>query len=194
MKVRQKAKKAIVDNRSRSQSPEQKNLQILDEIVGQKSVRAKIDSIVQRVEQKLETEFEAFLTWEPVPLDTYGGRLPNVIRSSWVFVVRAQVKSGAERHPNSHQYMMSYRGSGDLQILTGERWDSNLLISGSGLGIKSKWISIPPNIWHQAVTSKKNWAVVSFHTVPKDELIEERPDPTDTKLTCQRLYMDKQKH
>lgn len=168
----------------------QKILQNLDEIVMRESVRAVLDSLVPRVDQKLKKDPEAVLAWEPVPLDTYGKVLPNVIRSSWIFIVRAQAKSGAERHPNSHQYMMSYRGAGDLQVMTGEKWGSNLLVSDPGKGIESRWISIPPYTWHQAVTSKDNWAVVSFHTAPVDELIEERPDPADTQLTHQRLYSD----
>ena len=168
----------------------QKILRILDEIVRRKSVRAVIDSLVPRVEQKQKKDSEALLAWEPVPLDTYGKGLPNRIRSSWVFVVRAQAESGAERHPNSHQYMMSYRGSGDLQVMTGEKWGSNLLVSDLGKGIESRWISIPPYTWHQAVAAKGVWVVVSFHTALEDELIEERPDPADTQLTRQRLYLD----
>lgn len=168
----------------------QKILQNLDEIVMRESLKAVIDSLVPQVEQKLKKDSEVLLAWEPVPLDAYGEDLPKMIRSSWVFVVRAQAKSGAERHPNSHQYMMSYKGSGDLQVMTGERWNSNFLISEPGKRIESKWVSIPPYTWHQAVTSKENWVVVSFHTAPEDELIEERPDPTDTQLTRQRLYLD----
>ncbi len=168
----------------------QKILQSLDEIVSRESVRAVIDSLVPRVEQKLEKDSEALLAWEPVPLDTYGEDLPDMIRSSWVFIVRAQAESGAERHPNSHQYMMSYKGSGDLQVMTDKKWDSNLLVSDPEEGIESRWVSIPPYTWHQAVSSKENWVVVSFHTAPEDELIEERPDSIDTELTHQRLYSD----
>ncbi len=168
----------------------QKILQSLDEIVRRESVRAVIDSLVPRVEQKLEKDSEALLAWEPVPLDTYGEGLPDMIRSSWVFIVRAQAESGAERHPNSHQYMMSYKGSGDLQVMTDKKWDSNLLVSDPEEGIESRWVSIPPYTWHQAVSSKENWVVVSFHTAPEDELIEERPDSIDTELTHQRLYSD----
>jgi len=169
---------------------EQKTLLILDKIVKQKSASAAIDSLIPKVEQKLAADPEAILAWEPIPLDTYGGKLPDIIRSSWVFVIRAQSESGAERHPNSHQYMMSYRGSGDLQIKAGKRWESNLLISDSGEGMGSRWVSIPPHTWHQAVTSKENWTVVSFHTAPEDELIEERSDSADTQSTRQWLYLD----
>jgi len=87
---------------------------------------------------------------------------------------------------------MSYRGSGNLQVKTGERWDSNLLVSEPGLVIESRWVSIPPYTWHQAVASKGIWVVVSFYTALEEELIEERPDPTDTQLTRQRIYLDKQ--
>ena len=170
-----------------------KILLTLDEIVRQKSVRAVIDSIIPRVERKLKADSEALLAWKSVPLDTYGEGLPDIIRSSWVFIICALTNSGAERHPNSHQYMMSFRGSGDLQVMIGERWNSNLLVSDSGIEINNKWISIPPNNWHQVVTSKEKWVVVSFHTVPEEELIEEHPDPSDTRLTRQRRYLDERK-
>lgn len=168
----------------------QKILQDLDEIVRRESAKAVIDSLVPRVEQKLKKDSEALLAWETVPLDTYGKGLPDIIRSSWVFIVRAQTKSGAERHPNSHQYMMSYRGTGDLQVRKDERWDSNLLVSDPEKGIENRWVSVPPYTWHQAVAPKKNWVVVSFHTALEDELIEERPDPSDNELIRQRFYLD----
>lgn len=169
----------------------QKILQSLDEIVRLESVRAVIDSLVPRVEQKLKKDTVALLAWEPVPLNTYGEDLPCMIQSSWVFIVRAQTESGAERHPNSHQYMMSYKGSGDLQVKAAEEWDSNLLVSNPGKGIESRWVSVPPYTWHQAVASKENWVIVSFHTALEDELIEERPDPAEPQLTRQRLYSNK---
>jgi hypothetical protein len=171
---------------------QQQILLTLDKVVKQKSVRSVIDSIIPRVERKLETDSDAPLAWEPVPLDTYDKGLPDIIRSSWVFIIRAQTNSGAERHPNSHQYMMSYRGSGDLQVMVGEKWSSHPLTSKSGVDVINKWISIAPKTWHQVVTSKENWVVVSFHTVPEDELIEERPDPSDSRFTRQRLYSDGQ--
>ena len=170
---------------------ELKILQTLDAIARQESVRAMIDSVVLRVEQRLTQDQQALLAYEPVPLATYGGRLPNTICSSWVFILRAQVNTGAERHPNSHQRMMSYRGSGDIQIWNGEIWLSNHLVSDSEAPIESRWISIPPNTWHQAVVHEENWVVLSFHTAHEDELIEERPDTTNTELTHQRKYLEK---
>lgn len=164
-------------------------LQILDKIIKQTSIRSAIEPIVTRVEQKLNQDSEVKLTWESIPLFIYGKQLPNGIRSSWVFVIPPQTTTGAERHPNSYQRMMSYRGSGDLQIWDGDKWNSNILVSDLDKGMGKRWVSIPTNIWHQAVVGKENWVVVSFHTVPDDELIEERPDPTGTKFISQRKYL-----
>lgn len=175
----------------RMDKEELKILRTLDATVRQESVRTIIDSVVLRVERILTQDLRASLAWEPVPLATYCKRLPDIIRSSWVFAVRARSNTGAERHPNSHQRMVSYRGSGDLQIWAGDRWASNPLVSDSDSQIQSRWISIPPNIWHQAVVPEENWLVISFHTVPADELIEERPGAADSELTCQRRYLDK---
>ena len=56
--------------------------------------------------------------------------------------------------------------------------------------LHSRWASIPPNTWHRAVVSGRQWVVVSFHTVPDHELIEERLHETDAELTHQRRYID----
>jgi hypothetical protein len=39
------------------------------------------------------------------------------------------------------------------------------------------------------VVPEEDWVVVSFHTVPEDELIEERPDPDDRALTRRKVYL-----
>jgi hypothetical protein len=172
---------------------ELKILGALDTIVRRESACAAIDQIAWRVERKLTQDSATLLAWEPVPLATYGKRLPYVIQSSWVFVLRAQANTGAERHPNSRQRMISYTGSGDLQIWDGERWCSHHLVSNANAPIESRWLSIPPNVWHQAVIPVENWVVVSFHTVLVDELIEERPDAIDAGLTHRRKYMEELK-
>ena len=55
------------------------------------------------------------------------------------------------------------------------------LTSDSDAPLEKRWISIPQNVWHQPVISKEtDWVVVSFHTVPAEELIEERPESRGT--------------
>jgi hypothetical protein len=170
--------------------PEEKVLEFIDRILQRSPVRAFLDAVVTRVEQQLRANSEAVMAWEPIPLDVYGTPLPGTIRSSWVFILRADTETGDERHPNSRQRMMSYRGTGDLQTRTGERWESNHLHSDPTLALQKRWISIPENVWHQAVTPAANWVVVSFHTVPADELIEERPGPYGSGSTQQRKYLE----
>jgi hypothetical protein len=166
-------------------------LHFLDSMLDRAPVRAFVDAVITRIEQRLQDDPAAVMGWEPVPLDLYGAPLPGSIQSSWVFILKANVATGAERHPNSHQRMMSYRGWGDLQTRTGEVWDSNPLVSDPERPLEERWISIPENLWHQAVTPAANWAVVSFHTVPAEELIEERSDPGQPGSMRQTRYLDR---
>ena len=151
-------------------------LKTLDAAVRADDARAKIDEIVARVELKLNSMPDDVMAWEPVPLECYSSPLPEIIRSSWVFILRARVVTGAERHPNSHQRMMSYRGWGDFQTRTTGDWESHFLKSDFNAPMEERWISIPPYVWHQGVVPDQNWVVVSFQTAAVDGLIEERPD------------------
>ncbi len=164
-------------------------LEALDTAVLFEATRHRIDEIVDRVDRKLERRPDEVLAWEPIPLEFYVSSLPEGICSSWVFILRAHTVTGAERHPNSHQRMMSYRGSGDFQTLENGHWRSHFLNSEPTAPLEDRWISIPPNIWHQGVVLEEQWVVVSFHTVPADELIEERPESENSNTTRRRKYI-----
>jgi hypothetical protein len=153
------------------------------------AVTAQIDPIVFSVRQKLAADRSAVMAWEPIPLSLYGRDSPDVIRSSWVFILRAGATTGAERHPNSHQRVMAFRGSGNLQVWRDDGWVSNRLVDDPGVTLERRWASIPPNVWHQAVVPDEDWVVVSFHTVTAHELIEERPESADLSVTHQRSYL-----
>ena len=161
-----------------------------------------IRPVLKRVHARLCRETGALMAWEPIPLTIYGGTLPGAIKSSWVFVLRAGANTGAERHPNSRQRMMSFQGSGDMQVQpessktsgqrteVGDDWQSNTLISDSNAPLEKRWISIPQNVWHQPVISKEtDWVVVSFHTASAKELIEERPESGRQERTKQMRYL-----
>jgi len=166
---------------------EQALLQQLDKAVNSEEVRLQILPIVKRVREDLARKPDALMTWEPVALEVFGDKLPAAIQSGWAFVLRAGADTGAERHPNSHQRMMTFDGTGDMKIdvtrasndVTAESeivWESNVLVSDPGAALEQRWISIPPNVWHRPVIPKDGeWVVVSFHTVSAAELIEERP-------------------
>jgi len=172
-------------------------LETLDAIVGSEEIRAQVYSIVERVRTELARNEKAQMTWEPIPLTIYGGALPSGIRSSWVFVLRAGATTGAERHPNSHQRMMSFEATGDLQTEAEQSeskivWQSNILVCDPEAPLERRWISIPRNVWHQVVVPEgPDWVVVSFHTIPAEELIEERPDSDDSVGTKQMRYIGK---
>ena len=172
-------------------------LETLDKIVRSEKVRAQILPMVERVRTQLARKPNALMAWEPIALETFGA-LPLAIRSGWVFILRAGSDTGAERHPNSHQRMMSFDGTGDLktdaksaenEVQTESEivWQSNLLVSDPQALLERRWVSIPQNIWHRPVIPKgADWVVVSFHTVPAAELIEERPGAK------QMLYLSEQ--
>src|SRR5437762_9376452 len=124
----------------------------LDQILQSERVQTLIRPVVERVRAKLSREATSLMAWEPIPLTVYGGVLPGAVKSSWVFVLRAGANTGAERHPNSHQRMMSCQGAGDMQVQAGssksrgqstaayargsgepkevgDQWKSNVLIS-----------------------------------------------------------------
>src|SRR5262245_1401743 len=171
---------------------ERSRLEALDAALRSDSVREHIRSVVARVREELARRKNSLMSWEPFPLEILAAPPPPEIRSAWVFVLRAGADTGAERHPNSHQRMMSFEGSGDLQTGEPRNWQSNVLVSDFDAPIEQRWISIPRNVWHRPVISaESDWAVVSFHTVPAEELIEERPDDSRDEGTRQMKYLEK---
>jgi hypothetical protein len=169
---------------------ERSRLEALDTALRSESVCQHIRSVVVRVREQLARRKDTLMSWEPFPLGVLATTLPPEIRSAWVFVLRAGADTGAERHPNSHQRMMSFEGSGDLQTGEHGKWQSNVLISDPDAPLDQRWISIPPNVWHRPVIdAAADWAVVSFHTVPAEELIEERPDDSREAATRQMKYL-----
>ena len=172
--------------------PEERDLlQALDRATRQEPILTLVGSAALRLERELVGDPHAVMAWEPLSLEPFGGELPGAIRSSWVFILRAGSSTGAERHPNSHQRTLSYRGSGDLQVRIGDRWRSRPLESGLDKPMERRWASIPPNVWHQAVVPDRHWVVLSFHTVPEHELIEERADAVDAQRMQRRRYVDR---
>ena len=161
-------------------------LETLDRLVRSEKIRAALEPIVARVRADLARKKDARMAWEPVPLEIFG-TLPPSIRSAWVFILRAGADTGAERHPNSHQRMMTFAGTGDMKTDTKGApnaiesesdivWQSNLLVDDPGAPLQQRWISIPKNVWHRPVIpNREDWVVISFHTVAAETLVEERP-------------------
>ena len=167
-------------------------LESIDTILRSDTVREQIRPIIEQVRAELARKSEALMTWEPIPLTVFGGALPREIRSAWVFVLRAGADTGAERHPNSHQRMMTFEGSGDMRTEERGQWQSNVLVGEHEAALERRWISIPQNVWHRPVVgTDADWTVVSFHTVPAEELIEEKPDDSSQDGRKQMKYLEK---
>ena len=174
---------------------ERATLRFLDASVFAPKAAAALRPICERVLGILARSPGEIEAWEAVPLSLYGVDLPADVGSSWVFVLRRGVTTGAERHPNSRQRMVSWSGDGDFQVHDGERWVSHHLASDPAAPLERRWVSIPPDTWHQGVVAKSDWLVVSFHTALPGELIEERPDPAEPdpfrpRRTRRRRYAD----
>ena len=176
-------------------------LQKVDRVLRLEQVDAQIRPIVERVRAKLARKEDALMAWEPISPTLFSGALPTVIRSSWVFILRAGANTGAERHTNSHQRMMSFEATGDMQTDAEPLgraahapsdivWQSNILVSDPEASLERRWISIPQNVWHRPVIPRgANWVVVSFHTVLAEELIEERPSARGAAGMKRMLYL-----
>ncbi len=155
-------------------SSERDILLLLDRAIRAPRAATLLSALTAEVSAILKRDPAARLAWRSVPLDIYV-RLPTGIASSWVFVLRAGCSSGAERHPNSIQRVMSYHGQADMQTWDGGRWISNLLSSEAEQALENRWLSIPKSVWHRPVMGDVDWAVVSFHTASDTALIEELP-------------------
>ncbi|MEJ2086447.1 MAG: hypothetical protein P8Y44_12345 [Acidobacteriota bacterium] len=153
--------------------------------------RLDLDEILVRLARALVERPDDIMAWETLALERFSPPLPSEIRSAWIFTLRAGVASGAERHSNSHQRSLAYRGSGEVQTREGDDWQSFPLSSDSDLSIDRRWASIASGVWHQWVVGEEDLTVLSFHTVPADELVEERPAEDGETEVRQMRYADR---
>src|SRR5947208_15647317 len=125
-------------------TPEERSrLESLDAVLRSENVRERIRPIVERVRTELGRRKEALMAWKPIPLTVFGGALAPGVRSAWVFVLRAGADTGAERHPNTHQPMMSFDGGGALQTGEPVAWQSNVFVSNLVAPLDARVILIP---------------------------------------------------
>ena len=152
------------------------------------SAKEAVAPVLLRVESALAARLDQRQAWEPMDLGSLPFEAPAGIQSCWVFVLRAGVKFGPERHPNSHQRTVVLSGAALFEVLAGETWSRWPVSATADEPGAVPAISIPPGTWHRIRVGPRNCVCVSFHTVPAAELIEETPVGDDLSVTKQRLY------
>lgn len=120
----------------------------------------------------------------PLPESLFRQKLPPDVRSAWVFVLRRGTEFRPERHPNSVQRMFALDGPGAMEVWEDGAWHLRPLdVERPRCGL-----TVPQMVWHRPVVNDDHWAVVSFHTVPATELIEELGDPERGAIESSRYY------
>lgn len=165
--------------------PESEIMDRLGALVHAPATRTFLLGMAAALRHQLHETPDAVSTQAPVPLDLYGAPLPGGIRSSWVFVLREDQLHPAERHPNSTQRMFALDSDGAMEVWVDGGWKLRPLAPGGAEG----GLSIRVQAWHRPARLDHVWAVVSFHTVPAPELIEETGDPERNAVEAARAYV-----
>ncbi|MEM6284820.1 MAG: hypothetical protein AAF787_21705 [Chloroflexota bacterium] len=149
------------------------DLEQLEVLVTREDVRATIQATLEYAEMK---RHESNAPWSTIPLDLriYGNALPDNLKSSLVTVFAPGANTKIERHPNATQIVRVMAGQCDIQTRTDGPWQSNLKASDAP-ELENRWSVVAPGVWHCPVqTGDSGWSVLAFHTVPADDLIDER--------------------
>jgi hypothetical protein len=132
---------------------------------------AALDALVERSQEVLDaaaSKARAMLQngekfgWEFVSLDP----LPEGIASAGLFVLPARSMPTPHRHPNSIQHMRRLAGEARVRLTLGDEVMDRLV------GADERWVVIEADATHQIDVGDQEFVVISFHTVPQEELLE----------------------
>ena len=143
-------------------------LEELNEIVADLITRPAIREIVDNLKQELQQTTEPFV-WSTIDLQSETERLPETIRSGWIFVLKKDVASGCHYHPNSIQHMVMIEGEGTSKVGRDSRQIKRFRESDS---LDDVWYVIPQGLPHEFFPTGRDMVVVSFHTCAAHELQE----------------------
>ncbi len=128
-------------------------------------------AIVEKLTNELARELfagNAPFVGKALPDSLVGARLPPEIASAWIFVLRPRTKNPPHYHPNSTQHTAVVSGGGTW-FLDGE---SRALAAFDRTRLDETLLVIAPNRAHAFEPGDEPLVVLSFHTVPPDQLIE----------------------
>ena len=129
---------------------------------------------------------KSYSSWT-IPLDSFRSGMPEPLRDRVrlcrVFAIKAgQRAPHEERHRNSIQRLVSFRGGGivhcALADVSGGPYVARSVFSpdsGNGKDILQCWDVMPENTWHypQAQPGQHDWYGVAFHSAGADEIEDE---------------------
>ncbi|HEX7333278.1 MAG TPA: hypothetical protein VF290_17380 [Pyrinomonadaceae bacterium] len=141
----------------------------LDEAVAQLIARPAIHNVIDTLKSQLQYTTEPFV-WSTVDLRSIEARLPETIRSCWIFVLKKDVPSGCHFHPNSVQHMVMIEGEGTSKIGASSRPMKRR--GEPDCSLDDIWCVIPEGVPHEFFPAERDMVVVSFHTCDSDELEE----------------------
>ena len=104
------------------------------------------------------------------------------VRLCRAFLLRRGARMATpERHRNSVQRLVSYRGRGWIHqgVVGGGSLDLRPRAicspgAGMGEGLGRFWDIVPPGVWHfPEAGGEEDWATVTFHSAAEDEIIDE---------------------
>lgn len=141
----------------------------LHEAVAQLIARPETHSLVDSLKKQLPQTSEPFV-WSAIDLQSIQMRLPDSIRSCWIFVLKKDVPSGCHYHPNSIQHMVMVEGEGSSKVGPDSR--EMKLFGDPDSSLDDVWYVIPEGMPHEFFPKGQDVVVLSFHTCTSDELEE----------------------
>ncbi len=151
-------------------------LRNLDMIVWAVKDQPSIQEAISRAEAELSQNPSKLGATVQIPLSVFGKGIPASIKSCRVFALRENAAFKTERHPNSHQRVLSIKGIGEIRVLEeGNQWTARLR-SDPDAPFEERWSTVRENTWHQPVAGPEGWVTLTFHTAPEGESLDEYRD------------------
>ena len=161
-------------------------------------VRAVLDAGFVQLAAQLETRPEPPHATCTIPIELFtGGRNDRATREARdratrerhvqvrlcrLFLLRRGARMAVpERHTNSVQRLVSYRGGGWIHQGVPGGPAINLRARAvsspqAGADLASHWDIVPAGVWHYPeADGREDWATVTFHSAAEDEIVDETP-------------------
>ena len=139
----------------------------LNDAVAQLIATPDFPGLIDTLKQQLQDTSEPFV-WSTIELERL--KLPQSIKSCWVFVLKKDVPSGCHFHPNSIQHMVTIEGEGSSEVGSASR--EMKCFGEPASALDDVWYVIPEGVPHEFFPRGRDVVVVSFHTCEPHELQE----------------------